>query len=96
MRRNLYFSGNGMYTDQLVSVASYRAQLSSAPAAPIASIHDDQPRPLPPKPMKAEMQKLQRENESLKRQLGQVQPTPKGATLPEASSIMRSFTSAVL
>ena len=28
MQRNLYFSGNGIYTYQLVSIASYRADLS--------------------------------------------------------------------
>jgi hypothetical protein len=95
MQRNLYFSGNGIYTDQMVSIASYRATLSEGPvppAAPMVPIKDDQQRSLPEKPVNKIIEKLQREIESLKRQLGQVQPTPKGAPQPDATSIKRFFT----
>jgi hypothetical protein len=95
MQRNLYFSGNGIYTDQLVSIASYRATLSEGPvppAAPMVPIKDDQQRSLPEKPVNKIIEKLQREIESFKRQLGQVQPTPKGAPQPDATSIKRFFT----
>ena len=84
MQRNLYFSGNGIYTDQLVSIASYRADLSEGPAAPITPaapislIGEDQPRPLTGQPVKAEMQKLS-EIESVKKQIQERQgATPNG------------------
>ena len=73
MQRNLHFSGNGIYTDQLVSIASYRADLSEGPAAPIhpaapiSLIGEDQPHALTGQPVKAEMQKLKRVIASLKK-----------------------------
>ena len=75
IRRNLYFSGNGIYTDQLVSIASYRADLSEGPAAPIhlatpiSLIGEDQPRPLTGKPENKEIESLKRQVASLTNQL---------------------------
>ena len=100
IRRNLYFSGNGICTDQLVSIASFRADLSEVPAAPlplaapISLIGEDQPRPLTGQPVKAEMQKLKREIESLKKQLQERQgATPNGQRQPINLSILRFFSS---
>ena len=98
MRRNLYFSGNGIYTNQLVSIASHRADLSEGPAAPlppaasISLIEEDQTRPLPGKPDNKELERLKRRIASLEKQLRDRQgATPNGPPQPNDQSILRFF-----
>jgi hypothetical protein len=100
MQRNLYFSGNGIYTDQLVSIASYRADLSEGPAAPIhpaapiSLIGEDQPRPLTGKPVNKEIESLKRQVASLTNQLKDRRgATPNGPPQPKGQTIMRFFSS---
>ena len=100
MQRNLYFSGNGIYTDQLVSIASYRADLSEGPAAPIhpaapiSLIGEDQPRPLTGKPVNKEIESLKRQVASLTNQLQDKRgATPNGPPQPKEQTILRFFSS---